>query len=89
MRAYHLKILRTTYSSGYFSPAPVARNKAGGKLGLGGEKGDRFTTPAFSSLFDNPQNILKFRLHVSFLYAQNHLGKAVHAGVVLFFRCRL
>ena len=49
----------------------------------------RFEPPAFSSLFDNPQNILKFMPHVPFLYTQDHFGQAFYAGGVLFLRCGL
>jgi hypothetical protein len=50
---------------------------------------DRFELSAFCRSFDNPQNILKFMVHVPFLYSQNHFGQALHGPGVLFLRCDL
>ena len=48
---------------------------------------DRVEPSAFSSLFDIPQNILKFMLHVAVLYTQNYFEQTIHAPGVLFLRC--
>ena len=49
----------------------------------------RFEQPAFSSLFDNPRNILKLMVHVPFFCIQNYFEQALHATGVLFLRCDL
>jgi hypothetical protein len=58
------------YVSGYFSPAALLD--------------DRFQPSAFSPLFDNPENILKFRPHVPFLYIQSQFRQALHVSGVIY-----
>ena len=45
---------------------------------------DRFQPSAFSPLFDNPKNILKFRPHVPFLYIQSQFRQALHVSGVIY-----